>query len=124
MKKLAVVLLVLAPLQAAGQSDYAVTWDIVGGLQLGIRDYTILEVDIDVGSRYFPANGALLDAGKASPLTGTCFSTAAGGIFCNFQGDQNSFNMNIASDLNGTLNAKDSSGNQFFSSTVLIKSVQ
>lgn len=123
MKRLFALLLLLPGLTAA-QSDFSVTWSIPEGLNVGGVIYTRVDLDLDIGNRYYPVNGGIATASNViTPATGTCFDSAIGGIYCNIQADQFSFNLNISSNLNGTIDGKDSLGNIFAQHTLLIEDV-
>jgi hypothetical protein len=95
---------------ASAASDYAVSWTL-NNLQIGFLTYTRLDLDINLGKRYLAVNGGVATSGEfISPATGTCFTTNSGGLFCNLQVDQNSYNFEIGANLNGTLTGKDSLG--------------
>lgn len=111
MKRLAATtaLILTAPLAQA--SDFAATFAISGNLTFGGKDYNVLEMDLNIGDRYIAANGGLIGVnGLTSPATGTCFTTSAGGLFCNLQIDQTSVMVDITANLSGAISYKDANG--------------
>ena len=93
------------------QSDFYLEFDIYG-LFAGGGQQVALAVDMNIGDRYLAVNGAITsDNGLSSPATGTCFLTANfSGAFCNLQIDQFSYTLDLDSNLNGTITAKDANG--------------
>ena len=100
MKKLIVMAVLLIVYSGAyAQSDYSVTWQLTG-----LPNVNSITVDLNIGTNFVPANGGLsLGNGLTAPVTGTCFITAPGGIFCSFVMTQGlSGILEIGSNLNGT----------------------
>lgn len=124
MKKITLAMMLsLAAPGALAQSDYAITFAIPGGLTT--QNLTTLELDVDAGDRYLAVNGALLDANRFSTaVTGTCFFTSGGGVACSLQADQNSLTVALDSNLNGTIEIKNSNGSTFDSASISISGVQ
>ena len=91
------------------QADYAFGWkmnDTFGG-----RTFTSLQLDLNVGTNYFPLNGGLRTSENTiTPVTGTCFLTGVGGLYCNMQADQFSMNFVVDPDLSGVYEVKNQNG--------------
>lgn len=97
--------------QASAQSDFAITMDI-SGVSTDGQQITQLLLDLDIGTRFMPANGAVvLDGIRWAPATGTCYVTLLEGIFCNVQTDQASMTIDLAPDLAGQVFVKNAIGN-------------
>ena len=102
MKTIILAMVMAFPALAFGQSDYAVTWSITGGI--GSNDYKELRLDINEGSRYLAVNGILVTAANtAAPVTGTCMFLTSGNISCSMTVSAAVYNIEISSDLNGTI---------------------
>jgi hypothetical protein len=109
MRKLLLLCLALAP-GIASASDYSPAFTVAGSIQG--TTYTGLELDISVHKRYMAVNGSLqAPNGLASPLSGTCQFTGAGGAWCILQMAHLSFILDLGQNLNGVLRALDASGN-------------
>jgi len=111
MKKL--VLLAFAAVSSGvhAQSDLSITFAIDGGLQILGTDFRELTLDVRAGDTVFAVNGVLRAAtGLSTPATGTCFPTNTNGIYCNLQVDQATMNINLQSNLAGTIESKDGLG--------------
>ncbi|MDO8909342.1 MAG: hypothetical protein Q7W55_12700 [Pseudohongiella sp.] len=66
--------------------------------------YDELSLDITETPRFLQAHGALIatGAGAASPVTGTCFFTGEGGVFCTLKYSVFTFNLNLNADIQGS----------------------
>ena len=109
MKRLALFLTLATLGTNAGASEYYVEFDISGSFT--VNNYLSLRLEIDGEGQFMGAHGVLVNAaGLSAPATGTCFQTAAGGAFCNVQGDQTSYNIELAKNLSGTIFSKGGNG--------------
>jgi len=103
----ALTLLLSSSLHA--QADYALGWkinDTFGGF-----NFTNIQLDLNVGTNYFPLNGGLRTSENViTPVTGTCFLTGVGGLYCNMQADQFSINFLVDPDLSGEYEVKNQNG--------------
>jgi len=108
MKKLLVTTILLMIYTGAyAQSDYSATWDLNGNN--GLLGLTI---DLDIGTTFISAHGGVdYDDGLTSPITGTCFFTNNGGIFCTSSITEGLTGiLDIGGDLNGTWEVIDIDG--------------
>jgi hypothetical protein len=102
---------VLALMASTSQAQqYATTFAITNGIGIG-ENYTQLTLDVALTKRYMSAHGVVtLDSGISVPVTGTCFSTAGGGILCNLSLGSWTLVVDIGSTLNGTLKMVNDAG--------------
>jgi hypothetical protein len=102
---------VLALMASTSQAQqYATTFAITNGIGIG-ENYTQLTLDVALTKRYMSAHGVVtLDSGISVPVTGTCFSTAGGGILCNLSLGSWTRVVDIGSTLNGTLKMVNDAG--------------
>lgn len=121
MKTIVLAMVMAFPALAFGQSDYAVTWSITGGI--GSNDYKELRLDINEGSRYLAVNGILVTAANsATPATGTCMLLTSGNITCTMSVSSAVYSIEVSSDLNGTIRQIDQ-GNGTVASSAALKFV-
>ena len=124
MKKLALAILTFGISTGAIAQQFAVNINFPGGLAVVNGHYNGGTLDFVSTQRYFAVNGSLKTSiGLDSPATGTCFSTALGGIYCNLQVDHLSVNMEIQPNLAGTATIKSAAGDVISASSVVITSV-
>jgi hypothetical protein len=122
MKKLILLCALLLSSPALAE-DIEVTFSITGVFVSG-KQRTGLELDFQIGARYFKVNGGLIsDDGLLAPATGTCFETIGAGVFCNLQVDQQSYNITLNSTLVGSISVKDSLGNEIDSGLIEVTTV-
>ncbi len=109
----------------ASASDFVVDIGIPSGLTTTDGGaYVELRLDLNVGSRYFTANGMLLHTnGIGVPATGTCLTSTDGSFFCNVQVDQASVSLTINADMNGTILLKGADGSLTSNTTIKVTSV-
>ena len=108
MKKLIVItVLLMAYTGAYAQSDYSATWDLSGSD--GLLSVTI---DLDIGTTFISAHGGVdYDDGFTAPITGTCFITNTGGVFCTSSITEGLTGiLDIGENLNGTWEVIDVDG--------------
>ena len=106
MKKLILLVTLLTSMSLNAQSDYTANWSVEG-----ITSVVSLRYDLDIGSVFIGAHGGVnFDNGLTQPSTGTCYTTAGGGLFCNLS--LNSFNMtlDIGASLDGVIRTIGASG--------------
>jgi hypothetical protein len=85
--------------------EYYVEFQISGSFT--VQNLTRLRIEIDTDGVFMGAHGA---GNFNMPATGTCFPLADGRMYCNFQADQLSFNLELQRNLSGTITSKDASG--------------
>lgn len=125
MRTLFLLALLAASTASHGASDYAITWSLDQPLVSGTTSYTQMQLDLNVGSRFYTGNGGLITPSNLiSPLTGTCFDTSSSGVYCNVQLDQETLNIVISSNGNGFIEHKNSLGNIVETIGITILSVQ
>lgn len=96
----------------ARPSDYALSFDMPGGIPFSNGTYTGFDMDLNFGTRYVSVNGVFKTAGGlGTPAVGTCFTTNVGGAYCNLQVDVMSINVTLQSNLNGSAVARGADGN-------------
>ena len=108
MKKfLLTTLLLMVFTEAHAQSDYSATWDLYGSE--GLLGVTI---DLDIGTTFISAHGGVdYDDGSTTPITGTCFFTSGGGIFCTSSITEGLTGiLDISASLDGTWEVIDTNG--------------
>jgi len=124
MQKLLLVLLLMGSSASYAQSDYSVTLDITGLSSTGNGTVDILELDLDLGSKFIALHGAITYTnGDSSLATGTCRSTTEGGVVCNFLIDQNSYTLELDPDLSGDISFKRTDGTTADSGTAVVIAV-
>jgi len=104
-------------------TDFAATWSID---DIGVNGviYNQMELDINQGARYYQANGGLIaEDSSVIPLTGTCLATLEGGVACDLQVLQNSYKVELSSDLNGIIQAIGGAGIVIDSADIVFLSV-
>ncbi|CAN0433571.1 unnamed protein product, partial [Discosporangium mesarthrocarpum] len=88
---------------ALAQSDYAIDVDIEGIQIEGVQDNQI-RLDLNLGSRYISANGAVIDTnGTSYPATGTCYLTNTQGLFCSLNVGTYLYTLDIEASMQGTI---------------------
>lgn len=111
----------LSPFAAHAQSDHNMTWTVSG-----IEGIAALDLDINIGTQYFTANGGVhSEDGRTLAITGTCFETAQGGVNCIFFVGNG---LTVALDLNSLLSGRWStynvSGQEVEAGTVTLDSIR
>jgi len=116
---MAVLLLVTSG--AYAQSDYSATWDLFG--DAGLVSVTI---DLDIGTTFVSAHGGVDYAdGFTCPITGTCFFTDDGGIYCTHSITEGLTGiLDIGGDLNGIWEVIDIDGRVVESAIATLYDVQ
>lgn len=124
MKKILLAALLLAPFPAIAQSDYAITWTIVGSI--GTNQYTTLKLDLNEGTRYLSVDGVLeTSSNTATPTTGTCMLLTSGNVSCNLLAGPVYFVVEITPTLAGTIQLKDNyTGNPISSAALQFVSIR
>ena len=102
MKKFIIALvLTFSSFSVYAQTEYAVTWNMIGFEDFGTQADDTLSLDLKVGKRYVAANGILLDdEGWALNATGTCFFTTDNYLICTLSIDW--FSLEIEINLDST----------------------
>lgn len=82
MKKIIAAVLLMFPFSgtAVAQSDASITWSVQG-----VKDIKEITMDAKFTARYVAVNGSVTNTSNISlPITGTCFETNKGGVYCTF----------------------------------------
>jgi len=124
MKKLVLIGIFLATSSAYSQ-DYQLDLD-VQGLFVGGIQFSSINIDLGLSPRYLRANGSMKDfvSGLMYPATGTCFTTESGGALCNLRVGSSTFDVDLNSSLNGTVTARDPTGNIVDTGSVVFSSLE
>lgn len=111
MRIIAAIFAILISSVGYAQSDFSVTWDVTG-LQDGSDDIISVTYDIDLGTQYVSAHGAVnLSTGLSVPSTGTCFISSTDNVFCNLSFGTQIIVLDIGGDaLSGTIRKADGAG--------------
>ena len=90
-------------------ADYTVTWNLPVLTSVGMQPkYNVkLVFDLNLGTELVAANGGARYAnGNTVPITGTCFVTQSGGVYCAFPLGLGALGLlEVGSNLNGTWRA-------------------
>lgn len=106
------LLLVIALLTSAAtaQSDYSIDVSVQGIQIGGVQDSTV-RLDLNLGSRYIQANGAVIDTqGMSYPATGTCYITNDQGVFCSLTVGTYLYTLDIEASMQGTITVSNQQG--------------
>lgn len=101
MKKLLLAVVLMFPALAVAQSEYKLTWSIVGKISPAAFDTIVL--DIRETSRFLTANGIFKSGSAAATATGTCFFLASGNVYCGLNVSAATYSIEITPSLNGTV---------------------
>lgn len=95
---------------ALGQSDYSIDVGIQG-IQIGGVQDSQIRLDLNLGTRYISANGAVIDTnGTSYPATGTCYVTNDQGVFCSLTVGTYLYTLDIEASMQGTLTVSNQQG--------------
>jgi len=125
MRRAAIAVIFLCLSSAVSAEQYQVDLSFGTGLASGDDIFTTGNLDLVTTARHLSINGTInTDSGFSSPVTGTCFNTVSGGVYCNIQIDHFSANLSIGSNLSGAVELKNAVGTIVSRTTVTITDVR